>query len=91
MSLVITFAPECLNIFGLENLNWPKVDEKYLKSDERIIVIQINWKKKYNYDYKRNGRKELIAKIKEMKLLINILIEIEIIYIKNKLINIIIT
>ena len=47
MSPVIPhLSSECLNIFGLEkNLNWPKVDEKYLKSDERIIVIQINGKK----------------------------------------------
>ena len=97
MSPVIPhLSSECLNIFGLEkNLNWPKVDEKYLKSDERIIVIQINGKKRNIITItKEMEEKELIAKIKEMKLVDKYIDNkkiSKIIYIKNKLINIIIT
>ncbi len=97
MSPVIPhLSSECLNIFGLEkNLNWPKVDEKYLKSDERIIVIQINGKKRNIITItKEMEEKELIAKIKEMKLVDKYIDNkkiSKIIYVKNKLINIIIT
>jgi len=97
MSPVIPhLSSECLNIFGLEkNLNWPKVDEKYLKSDERIIVIQINGKKRNIITItKEMEEKELITKIKEMKLVDKYIDNkkiSKIIYVKNKLINIIIT
>tara|TARA_Y100000591_G_scaffold281086_1_gene260672 strand:- start:3743 stop:6289 length:2547 start_codon:yes stop_codon:yes gene_type:complete len=87
-------ASECLSVLGKKNISWPHVDSKYLKSDEKIIVIQINGKKRNTIklidEVKEN---DLLNTIKEMKLVdkyINNKKIIKTIYVKNRLINIII-
>ena len=51
MSPVIPhLANECLDLIGLENYDWPKVKKEFLQTDEREIVIQINGKKKREYN-----------------------------------------
>ena len=72
----------------------PSVNKDFLKSDEKIIVIQINGKKRNTITLVNEiSESELIEKIKEMKLVekyINNKQIIKTIYVKNKLINIII-
>ncbi len=87
-------ASECLSKLGLKKMHWPQVDQKYLKSDEKIIVIQINGKKRNTIklidEIKEN---DLLEKIKEMKLVDKYIDNkkiIKTIYVKNRLINIII-
>ena len=89
------FAQECLSDLKIEKkLSWPKADEKYLIEDEIEIVIQINGKKRLTlknkidssekeiYDnlinteyFKKNYKNENIKKI---------------IFVKNRLLNLII-
>ena len=96
MSPVIPhITSECLGKLGHQNnLEWPSVDKDFLKSDENIIVIQINGKKRNTITITNEiNESDLIEKIKEMKLVekyINNKEIIKTIYVKNKLINIII-
>ncbi len=85
---------ECLNkLNDKKPLKWPEVQIKYLLSDELLIVIQVNGKKRNTILLKKElNEKDLLSHIKHMKL-VNKHIEnkkiIKTIYIKNKLINII--
>ena len=96
MSPVIPhITSECLNQMDLKNnLSWPEIEKKYLKSDEKIIVIQINGKKRNTIKITNEiEENKLIEKIKEMKLVekyINNMKIIKTIYVKNKIINIIV-
>ena len=76
------------------NIVWPQVIKEYLKTNEMIIVIQINGKKRNTIELTNEiEENELIEKIKKMKL-VDKYIEnkkiIKTIYVKNRLINIII-
>ena len=74
------------------NLGWPSVDKDFLKSDENIIVIQITKRNTITITNEIN-ESDLIEKIKEIKInekYINNKEIIKTIYVKNKLINIII-
>ena len=77
-----------------KKLDWPKVKEEYLGLNEKLIVIQINGKKRNTITIKDEINEEnLMNKIKEMKLVEKYITSKEvqkIIYIKNKLINIIV-
>ena len=77
-----------------EKIQWPKLKREYLVKEEKIIVIQINGKKRSTITIKDNiNEKELFDKIKEMKLVDKYIKSAEIlktIYVRNKLINIII-
>ena len=87
-------SSECLDKFNDKNpLKWPEVKIEYLKSNEFLIVIQVNGKKRNVIELKEEiEEKELLNLIKKMKL-IDKYIEnqkiLKTIYIKNKLINII--
>ena len=85
---------ECLSEMGESNLKWPEIDKKYLKSDEKTVVIQINGKKRNTISIiDEIEEKKLVEKIKEMKLVEKYIINrkiIKIIYVKNRLINIIV-
>jgi leucyl-tRNA synthetase len=78
----------------LNEIKWPKVKEEYLKSEEIIIVIQVNGKKRNTISLKKESNENsLIEKIKEMKLIEKYVKDkniIKTIYVKNKLINFII-
>ena len=94
MPVIPHIASECLGNLGLKKMHWPQIDPKYLKSDEKIIVIQINGKKRNTIklidEIKEN---DLLEKIKEMKLVDKYIDNkkiIKTIYVKNRLINIII-
>ena len=91
----IHLSSECLSILGIKHdLSWPQVNKEYLKSDEKIIVIQVNGKKRSTTTItKKIEENELVEKIKQMKLVDKYIINkkiIKTIYVKNKLINIIV-
>ncbi len=87
-------SSECLNELNAENNDsWPKIDEKYILSDQVNIVIQINGKKRSVINIQKDlDEKMLIIAIKKdvniKKFLENKNI-IRSIYVKNKLINLI--
>ncbi len=84
---------ECLKSLNLDGFqSWPSVNKKMLDSDDVNIVVQINGKKKDLINSKKDlGEKELIKIIQKKERLKknfeNKSIE-KIIYIKNRLINI---
>ncbi len=89
------FAEECLEELKVnEKKEWPKIDQKYLVEDEVEIVIQINGKKRLSLKNKINSTEKEIYdnlinneyfkknyKIENIK---------KIIFIKNRLLNLII-
>ncbi len=89
------FSNECLEQINYKDeINWPKIDKKFLFKKEFMIVIQINGKKKdlIKVD-KEINEEELLKRIYSNEKLIKILEESKIkktIFIKNKLINLII-
>ena len=94
MPVIPHFSNECLKIINATNIKWPSYNEKDIKEDIINIVIQINGKKRSLISTKPDISEESLMEIinKDEKLLKH-LNEAEIkrkIYIKNKLINIII-
>ena len=95
MPIIPHFASECMEILGFkEEYSWPKYDEKYLIEDRINYVIQINGKKRGLIENEPNLTQEnLLEEIKKNNQ-INKYIENnnlkKVIYIKNKLLNIII-
>ena len=77
-----------------EKINWPTVRKEIIETDEKVIVIQINGKKRNTISViKGENEKNLIKKIKQMKLVekyIKDKVIIKTIYIQDKLINIIV-
>ncbi len=89
------FTSECLEDLKVEIKNeWPKADPKYLTDDENNIVIQINGKKRSIITCdKQTDEKTLMKMIKEDKKIKKFIENKEIIrsiYVKNKLINLIV-
>ena len=88
------FANECLSIIKAKNFKWPKYDVSMLKEDTINIVIQINGKKRGLIQTKPNITEEKLFEIikndeKIMKYFNQKNIKKKI-YIKDKLLNIII-
>ena len=78
--------------FNLNEVNWPNVEKKFIETDKKIVVIQINGKKR-NLIETGSSEKSVIDKIKDMKLIDKYLKDKKIfktIFIKDRLINIII-
>ncbi len=96
MTIVVPhLANECLNIFSVKDqLKWPVLNKKFIKKDEKIIVIQINGKKRNTLSINEDiSEQNLIEKIKKMKLVEKYIENKEIlktIYVKEKLINFIV-
>ena len=95
MPIIPHFASECLkNIDNKDELIWPKADKKFLSEDNLEIVVQINGKKKTTVNcFKNINEEQLIKKIKELDISKKIFQGKEIkrsIFIKNKLINLIV-
>ena len=88
------FANECLNIIKAKNFKWPKYDISLITEDNINIVIQINGKKRGLIQTIPNITEEkLLEKIKNDEKMIKYLDQKNIknkIYIKDKLLNIII-
>ena len=92
--IVPHLSNECLEMINSENLNWPKYDLSLLREEKIKIVIQINGKKRGLVESKIDTNEENIFNIiqhdkKIMKYLDKITIKKKI-YIKDKLLNIII-
>ena len=92
--IVPHLALECLSeISKNEKILWPEVNEKYLKNKNYNIVIQINGKKRGLFESSVClEEKELIEKIKKTKEMLKYLENKDIIksiFIKDKLINLI--
>ena len=99
MSPVIPhFTNECIGYLGTKteenSLFWPEIDKNILVNENTNYVIQINGKTRLVIELKNDiNEKELLEKIKKNEKMKNYLNEKEIkktIFIKNKLINIII-
>ena len=93
--LVPHLASECLSEINInEKILWPHVDPKYLKSKNYNIVIQINGKKRALFESKESfTENDLIKKIKKTKELLKYIENkkiIKSIFIKDKLINLIV-
>ena len=89
------FSNECLKIIGnTDNISWPSYDEKQIKEQSNLIVIQINGKKRGLITVDSESSETEIMNLiyddqKITKYFVNNKIKKQI-YIKNKLINIII-
>jgi len=86
---------ECLDELKVKDKNeWPKVNKKYLKNENFNVVIQINGKKRGLMNFNKEiSEKDLLFEIKNDKKISKFLKDKGIkksIYIKNKLINLII-
>jgi len=88
------FSSECLEVLDVKNIEWPSVDESILKEETVNIVIQINGKKRGLMNTKYEiSEEEITALIKKdetiCKYLSGKIIKRKI-FVKNKLINLII-
>ena len=76
------------------NVVWPKVDKKYIEKTSLQIVVQINGKKRGLFETnKEMNEKQIIDVIKLMPLYEKYFNNVKVtrtIYVKNKLINLII-
>jgi leucyl-tRNA synthetase len=95
LPIVPHLATECLSeITGDKNFDWPIVNQKYLVIDKFNIVVQINGKKRSLISTKGNldeeGLLETIKKEKDLEKFLQNKNIIKSIYIKNKLINLIV-
>ena len=96
MPIIPHFSNECIEMINKDNnCRWPEYDENQIKVSSNIIVIQINGKKRGLIEAKQNiQEKDLIELVLADKKLVKYLENKEIkkkIYIKDKLINIIIS
>ena len=88
-------ASECLSqLDENEKLIWPTIDNQYLKSEKIKIVVQINGKKRSIIETKESlSEKEIVEKAKTQNDLANYLNNkdiFKIIYVKNKILNLIV-
>jgi len=88
------FSNECMNLLNLEKMNWPKYDESRLIENKVRIVIQINGKKRGLIETDRDNSEQDLTKIintdKTLKKYLDNQTIKRKIFIKNKLMNIII-
>ena len=89
-------ASECLSKMkkSINNAKWPQVKSEFIQSDIKLIVVQVNGRKRATIEVEKEISEDLlISKIKEKKIIekyINQKQIIKTIYVQNKLINIII-
>ncbi len=94
--IVPHFSNECLEKLKqpTDNINWPELNNKYLKQDTFNIVTQVNGKKRKVFSFDSSMDKEtLIKNIKKDEQILKYIENKEIIktiYVENKLINFII-
>ena len=88
------FASECLSDLTIEEIKWPVVNKDYLNNSNYKIVVQINGKKRLlfesNEDLDETNLINKLREIKEIKKYIEKKDIFKTIFIKNKLINLII-
>ena len=88
-------ASECLfQLSENEKLVWPSIDNQYLKPEKIKIVIQINGKKRSLMETEESlTEQEIIEKVKTQSDLVNYLNNkdiFKVIYVKNKILNLIV-
>ena len=93
--IVPHLASECLNEVAPNNtISWPEVNKKYLEDTKYNIVVQINGKKRGLITTESNLEEkelmEIIKKTNDLKKIIDDKKIVKIIYIKNRLINLIV-
>ena len=93
LPIIPHFASECLEDIGFQNeYNWPEHDEKALEEERVSIVVQINGKKRSILNTKKGlGETEILDYSKKDKNIFKYLDNkkiVKIIFIKDKLINI---
>ena len=88
------FANECLSIIKIKNFNWPEYDISMIKEDNINVVIQINGKKRSLVQTESNISEEKLFEIikndEKIKKYLNQKNIKKKIYIKDKILNIII-
>ena len=88
------FSNECLEIINIFDVQWPRYDEKMIKEEKINLVVQINGKKRNLIEIETDKtEEELFEIIKKDEKIVKYIQNAQIkrkIYIKNKLINIII-
>jgi leucyl-tRNA synthetase len=88
------FSNECMNLLNLEKMNWPKYDESQLIENNVKIVVQINGKKRGLIETNRDISEQDLTKIINNDKTLNKYLDNQTIkrkiFIKNKLMNIII-
>ena len=95
MSPVIPhLTSECLDMFSSNiKITWPQINEKYIENKTSNIVIQINGKKRSIINLETDlEEEEVLEKIKNQKLIDKFIKDrkiIKTIYIKNKIMNLI--
>lgn len=98
--LVPHLASECLSEISKNNINeneknlWPEIDQKYLRNSHYKIVVQINGKKRALFEskdsFEENALIEKIRKTAELLKFVENKKIVKTIFIKDKLINLII-
>ena len=95
--MVPHLAEECWSLTGSQSSltvePWPEVNKKYLESSEVIVVIQINGKRRGEVNVKKDcSEDEIYTQIKNIKNISDALREniSKSIYVKNKILNIVI-
>ena len=93
MPVIPHLSSECLNLINVKDINWPKYDKNLVKEQIANIVVQINGKKRGLVETKIDiSEKDLLNIINNDEKILKYVDGKEIkkkIYIKNKLINII--
>ena len=88
------FSNECLNSLNMNNNKWPIIDESFLEEEMANIVVQVNGKKRglvvVKKEINENELLEILKKDEALKKHIDDKLIKRQIYVKNKLINIII-
>ena len=94
MPLVPHVAYECCEKINQKKFCWPKYDSKLLKDENCIIVVQVDGRKRGILEMPIDSKEEIV--IKKSKEIDNVIKHIgnstiiKNIYIKNKLVNLII-
>ena len=96
ISIIIPhFSSECIDqLEDSQDLTWPQYNKSLIEEDETNIVIQINGKKRNILNFKKDTKEDdIFEQIIKDKVIVKYLVDKKIkkkIYVKNKLMNIII-
>jgi len=96
-AMILTIAPitphianEMLEALTSEKISWPKFDERFMKDDTMNIVVQVNGKKRGEFEIDANALENVITdKAKEIaqKYILDKTIK-KVIYVKNRMVSI---
>ncbi len=95
MPIIPHFASECMTLLGEENeISWPEFNDNMIKNEEINFVIQVNGKKrsliKTSKDISEKELIELVHRDKNLKKYLNEKEILKKIFVKNRLMNIIV-